>query len=244
MKDKTSYFFKDGTYLAFDTSTEVGSTCVVKDMVVLDSISFSGKGRHSADLLSKIKEIMSRQELTIDNIEGIVVGEGPGSFTGVRVAAATAKGLCHSLEIPLWAVSSLRAGAVSMDCGEREERLSAKCILFDARENRVYAACYRQTSSGGIETIMGPHSNTIEKILLDCTSPTVFGGDGALRHSHRIREAGFQVVNPPRGMPSAESLCLAIKGAEQLFRVEDISEWEPKYLRVSSAERLRGENGS
>ena len=262
MKKQILSMSQVGTYLAFDTSTELGSVSICRDRTVLDSIVFSGQGRHSADLLSKIKEVIDKQELVISGMEGVVVGEGPGSFTGVRVAAATAKGLCHSLEVPLWAISSLRAGAVSIDVyldsmhvgSEKRtkssdrvlmtERYSSRCVLFDARENRVYAACYRPKSSGGVETIMAPHSTTIESILVACESPTIFVGDGAHRHFDRISAAGFQVVNQAIGMPTAEALCWAVMDSEQEFRVEDISAWEPKYLRVSSAERLRGESNS
>ena len=239
MKKKTLAPFRNGTYLAFDTSTEFGSVCVLRNKMILDSICFSGRGRHSADLLLKIEEVISRQGLVISDVEGILVGEGPGSFTGVRVAAATAKGLCHSLEIPLWAISSLRAGAMSMEDEGMTKHPVTRCILFDARGNRVYAASYRAMSPGRLETIMPPHSTTIEGILSHCELPTVFAGDGAQRHSDQIREAGFQVADSLTGMPSAKSLCLAVKEAENDFRINDISAWEPQYLRVSSAERLR-----
>ena len=250
------------TWLAFDTSTESGSVCICRDRTVLDPIFFSGRGRHSADLLSKIKEVIDKQGLVIGDIQGILVGAGPGSFTGVRVAAATAKGLCHSLEAPLWAVSSLRAGAASIDVhldsihvgsGERTksrdqvlmgERYSPRCVLFDARENRVYAACYHSKHSGGMETIIAPHSTTIESILLACESATIFMGDGAQRHFDQISAAGFQVVSQTIGMPTAEAICKTVMDSEQKFRVENISVWEPQYLRVSSAERLRRDIGA
>ena len=251
------------SYLAFDTSTETGSVCICREKTILDSICFSGQGRHSADLLSKINEIIDKQGLVIADIQGVVVGEGPGSFTGVRVAAATAKGLCHSLGIPLWAVSSLRAGAISMDFDSdgpittslqeqidipdqegASESSQSQCVLFDARENRVYAACYRPMLSGDLETIMAPHSTTIEKILLCCDPTTIFAGGGAQRHSDQIYAAGFQVAPPPAGVPTAAALHKIAMNSPKDFRVTDISVWEPQYLRVSSAERLLKEKGS
>ena len=249
-------------YLAFDTSTEVGSVCICQNRKILNSRIFSGQGRHSADLLSKIQEVIDKEELTIADIQGVIVGEGPGSFTGVRVAAATAKGLCYSLGVPLWAVSSLRASAVSFDMysegsmhvnsekqitpsdstGRWREHCSPNiCVLFDARGNRVYAACYRPKGSGGTETILAPHSTTIESILLSCEVSTIFGGDGAHRHFDQICEAGFQVVMHPTGRPTAEALCKIVMDSGNKFRVENILAWEPKYLRASSAERLKKE---
>jgi tRNA threonylcarbamoyladenosine biosynthesis protein TsaB len=245
-------------YLAFDTSTEVGSVCICQDRKILNSSIFSGQGRHSADLLSKIQEVIDKEELTIADIQGVIVGEGPGSFTGVRVAAATAKGLCYSLGVPLWAVSSLRASAVSIDMSSEismhvnpekqvapsDSRLmidhsSPKCVLFDARGNRVYAACYRSKGPGITETILAPHSTTIESILLACEVSTIFGGDGAHRHFDQICEAGFQVITHPTGRPTAQALCEIVIDSGNKFRVEHIPAWEPKYLRVSSAERLK-----
>ena len=69
-------------------------------------------------------------------------------------------------------------------------------------------------------------------------------GDGAQRHFDQISVAGFQVVSQTIGMPTAEAICKTVMDSEQKFRVEDISVWEPQYLRVSSAERLRRDIGA
>ena len=91
-----------GIYVAFDTSGPVGSVVVARGAEPLSEAAIEGRGRHSSLLLPSIAEVLARADLERGDLDGVVVGEGPGSFTGVRVAAATAKGLAGGLEVPVW----------------------------------------------------------------------------------------------------------------------------------------------
>ena len=94
-------------YLALDTSTPLGSVCVGVGSRVVARDVIHGQGSHSSDLIPTVGRVLQEAGADLSELAGLVVGAGPGSFTGVRVAAATAKGLAHALDIPLWAVSSL-----------------------------------------------------------------------------------------------------------------------------------------
>jgi tRNA A37 threonylcarbamoyladenosine modification protein TsaB len=162
------------------------------------------------------------------------------------VAAATAKGLAHALDIPLWAVSSLEAGAAAVDVDEverqrpvlsEEERALPRYVLFDARSDRVYGACYRSTGSG-VEVLIAPHSTTIGAVLSESLPISVFAGDGAQRHEDEIRGAGFELLPAPYGMPTAAGLLRAVAGSPPREPVEDVARWEPEYLRSSQAQRM------
>ncbi|MDF2697777.1 MAG: tsaB, partial [Labilithrix sp.] len=115
------------TLLAFDTSIAVGSVAVGLGGELLASATLDERKEHASRLVPSIEKVLERAAMRITDVGGIVVGEGPGSFTGVRVAAATAKGLAHALGVPLWAFSSLAAAALAEDAGP------TRYVLFDAR---------------------------------------------------------------------------------------------------------------
>lgn len=241
----------EGLYVAFDTSTSFGSVAVAAGAEVLSRRELRRPAGHSSGLIPSIHEVLEEGGVAPAELSGIVVGAGPGSFTGVRVAAATAKGLAHALEIPLWAFSSLEAGAAAVDSrwvppgdGPRaelslEERGWPRYVLFDARADRVYAACYLPTGRG-LDVLVPPHSTTISELLSGEVPFAVFAGDGTLRHADEIRGSGFPVLPHPLGVPTADALLEILGAAPGRLPVEDAALWEPEYLRPSSAERLAG----
>lgn len=234
----------EGMYLALDTSTPLGSVCVGEGSRVMARGVIRGQASHSSKLIPTIGTVLGEARVGLSDLVGLIVGAGPGSFTGVRVAAATAKGLAHTLGIPLWAVSSLEAGAAAVDVEEaaqieEEDRARSRYVLFDARGDRVYGACYRPTGSG-LDVLIAPHSTTIGEILSDPLPFSVFAGDGAQRHADEIRGAGFTLLPPPFGMPTAAGLLRAVAGPPPCTPVADVARWQPEYLRSSSAERFLG----
>jgi len=228
-------FGADSFLLAFDTSTPLGSVAVSAGTEVLARAELKKQGAHSSELLPKIRETLDEGGVDLSEVSGLVVGAGPGSFTGVRVAAATAKGLAQALEVPLWPISSLEAGAAAVDAPWVP--LLPRYVLFDARSDRVYAACYLPTERG-LEELIAPHSTTIGEILLGGAPMSVFVGDGAARHADEIRGAGFTVLASPLGMPTADGLLTVFGSQPTRAPLDDIARWEPDYLRPSSAERL------
>lgn len=256
----TPVWSTNGMYLALETSTQIGSVCLGVGERVLARRVIHGQSSHSSDLIPTIDEVLRAAGAGPSELDGLVVGCGPGSFTGVRVAAATAKGLAHALDLPLWAVSSLEAGAATVDIDETEqcadgreatdplegpppalsdeERRRPRYVLFDARGDRVYGACYRPTQ-GGLEVLVPPHATTIGDLLSNPPPSSVFAGDGAQRHENQIRGAGMRLLPTRFGMPTAAGL---LRAAAKPSRapVEDVARWEPDYLRSSSAERLPG----
>ena len=225
----------DSFLLAFDTSTPLGSVAVSAGTEVLARAELKKQGAHSSELLPKIRETLDEGGVDLSEVSGLVVGAGPGSFTGVRVAVATAKGLAQALEVPLWPISSLEAGAAAVDAPWVP--LLPRYVLFDARSDRVYAACYLPTERG-LEELIAPHSTTIGEILSGGAPMSVFVGDGAARHADEIRGAGFTVLAPPLGMPTADGLFTVLGSQPTRAPLDDIARWEPDYLRPSSAERL------
>lgn len=221
-----------GPLLALDTSSPVGSVAVASGGDVVARAVIERQARHAAGLIPAIDEVMSAAGVQRRALVGLVVGEGPGSFTGVRVAAATAKGLSRALGIPVWAVSSLAAAAMARDYA------TIRYVLFDARAERVYGACYG-VGSARVETLVQPHGAELRDLLDDdVPAGAVFAGDGAQKHRAAIEGAGFEVAPPEEAPSLADGLVRWLGRHPDTAPIEDVGAWEPRYVRVSSAERM------
>lgn len=248
-----------GVLLALETSGAVGSVAVSRDGEVVARAFLQGRRTHASGIVPAVEGALGSAGLGRSDLDGIVVGSGPGSFTGVRVAAASAKALVHTLDLPLWAVSSLASAAVSdlalpsgvgpwpvpedlTGVGE-PPRPGLRYVLFDARGDRVYAACYDLGEDRWTERTP-PGADTVEAILdRDVPPDTWFAGTGALRHRARIRARGPRILPPPAGMPTADGLLLALARGAAGEPVADPARWEPDYLRATGAERARVGSG-
>ena len=223
-------------YLALETSGPRGSVAVAAGSLVLARAVLDSQFSHAADLIPRISATLDEAGVGTGDLVGVVVGGGPGSFTGVRVAAATGKGIAHALDLPMWVFSSLEAGAVA-------ERVPAapdfRYVLFDARGDRVYAACYR-VGADAVEERVAPHATRIGALVASDILPLAdFVGDGAVRHEELLRMQGHRVLPPPAGVPTADGLLhlLALRpGSAPVGRAD---RWEPDYVKGSSAERAR-----
>lgn len=223
-----------GPVLALDTSTGTGSVAVAEgDRLLAEVVLRVGAG-HSQALLPAVDHALRSAGLAPAELRAMVVAGGPGSFTGVRIGAATAKGIVHALGIPLYAYSGLLAAAAG--CWGAAGPVWA---LFDARRRDVYAACYR--FGAGVEELFPPEALSLDALLerVRGGEPVVFTGEGAALHREEIeREPGARVLPPLLGLPRASALLALLGAAPELGRVEDPARWEPEYVRASGAERI------
>lgn len=237
--------------LALETSTSVGSVALGRGREILGRELLLRRGRHASDLVPCIARVLDDAGMERGDVEGIVVGRGPGSFTGVRIAAATARGLQAGLRVPLWSWSSLAAGAAShrvqlprsltmrpgMDPADLPQEADAwpRYVLLDARDRRVYAACYRLLPDR-IETLVAPRATTVDRVLEEeLPGNVLFCGDGALHHAGLLTQADQFVLPMPAGLPTAEGLLRIHALHPGATPLEPGSRWEPEYLRPTSA---------
>ena len=217
------------TWLGIDAATPVGGVAVVRHGVLLAEVTLGLTTRHSALLLPATDFALRAAGIERRLLDGIVVGEGPGSFTGVRIAAATARGLAAALDVPLYAVSSLAAAAAASGVRER-----AVCALFDARRGEVYAACYR-FGADAPEVLLEPVAAPLAEVLAQvATHSPEFTGEGAVRYAGQLPRAPLPALLSP---PRAAALVWLHEQAPERGRVQEIAGWEPSYLRTSGAER-------
>ncbi|HEX5725088.1 MAG TPA: tRNA (adenosine(37)-N6)-threonylcarbamoyltransferase complex dimerization subunit type 1 TsaB, partial [Longimicrobiaceae bacterium] len=172
-------------------------------------------------------------------LAAVVVGAGPGSFTGVRIAAATAKGRVRALGVPLFAFSSLLAAAAAQRGAGHPV-----CALFDARNREVYAGCWRFAGEE-IAEVLAPVAAPLDEVLarLRGGEPPRFTGAGAALHRAAVEAAfGPGAVAGEGGSLAAALLWLARAVPERGW-VADAAAWEPDYLRAAGAERIAAAAG-
>lgn len=225
--------------LALDTSTPVGSVAVGRDGEVLAESRLQVRATHSEAVLPEIDRLLTGCGLAGRDLGAIVVGGGPGSFTGVRIAASLAKGMCHALGLPLFSYSSL--AAVAAGAGSPDP----VCAMFDARRGQVYAAGY--CIGDAFDELFAPRAAALEQVLadLDPAMPWVFAGDGAGAGADVIRAAGGRILDERLWAPRARSLLRLAWTWPQLGRVPDAGRWEPGYVRLPAAQRApQGRGGA
>lgn len=220
--------------LALDSSTRGGSVAVgVDGRVVAERVLEATVGASSL-LMPAVDEAVRAAGLAPRDLAAIVVGGGPGSFTGLRIAAATAKALVKALNVPLLAYSGLMAAAATLRSSGRPA-----AALFDARNREVFAGCWR-FGDGRVDELLAPAILSLDDAV-DRLAPhhPVLTGDGAAAHADALADAlgaGAVVVTPSES-PAAGLLWLA-RAAPGLGRVANPAAWEPEYLRASGAERI------
>ena len=245
---------RDGVLVALETSGPVASVAVARDGAVLGRRFLSERGRHARGLLPALEAILADAGIDRREIGGVVVGAGPGSFTGVRVGAAAAKGLVHALGVPLYPVSSLAGAAMAEGAipagawpgggdggGSPGVVAGDRVVAFDARGDRLFTGAYR-LGHGPLETLSSPAFRRLPELLED---PALTGmplcGDGALRHASALRASGRTVLEAPAGHPSADGLLQLVFPSPGPDPVPAPGAWAPDYLRATGAERgLRG----
>jgi tRNA threonylcarbamoyladenosine biosynthesis protein TsaB len=241
----------EGIYLAIESSGPVASVALARGGEVLSRGFLAQSSEQASHLVPVIVEVMQTAGVSRRELDGVVLGSGPGSFTGLRVGGACAKGLAHALALPLWAFSSLAAGALSdlvLPWGAGVEGWwddptaagsDHRYVLFDARGERVYGACYDVVDRSVRERIPG-HATTVTELLeTPGLEGVAFVGDAAVRHRHRFSAAGRVVLGAPAGIPTADALIALLAVGPEHPPVANVPRWEPEYLKASSAERER-----
>jgi len=206
--------------LAFDTSSKALSLAVLEDKQILAETTINIKKNHSITLMPAIDFLMSSLDLTPKDLDRIVVAEGPGSYTGLRIAVATAKTLAHTLNIELVGMSSLLALVPS-----QQEGLVVP--VMDARRNNVYAGFYENA-----KFVMPEAHQSFEEVLekVKGASQVTFVGEvGAF--VEQIQEH-LPRTNYKETLPNAANLALLAWDKE----ADSLHDFVPNYLKRVEAE--------
>lgn len=222
--------------LSVDSSSSTATCALVKEDKILGEINLNDKKEHSVILMDLIDSLLTRCNLTLDDVDGFAISEGPGSFTGLRIGMATIKGLAFGSNKPCLAISTLDTLAYNV-----VNFNGIICPIMDALRGNVYTNLYKN-NNGKLEAISEANCLSIEElvsILKGKNEPVIFLGDGLIKHKDYLLEnlsnLSFAPLNS--NYPKASSLGeLAI----QLFNsgvTQDLNKIAPVYLRKSQAER-------
>ena len=222
--------------LAFETSAKAGSVALLDDSRLLGE-SYSNTGlTHSQTLLTMAESLLQNCGCKVSNVTAVAVAAGPGSFTGVRIGVAAAKGLAWGGQLPCFGVSTLEAMAENLGVYE-----GVVCCAMDARRSQVYNALFR-ARGGKLERICQDRAISLEDLgneLKNFQEPIFLVGDGSILCYNTLKAQIPELVCPPEHKMHQRAAGVALVARERLLAGEAPSggDLEIQYLRLSQAER-------
>jgi tRNA threonylcarbamoyladenosine biosynthesis protein TsaB len=193
-----------------------------------------GVRRHAAEIVGLVDFVLGRLRIRAAELEGIVLGDGPGSFTGLRIGWAAAKGLAQEAGLDLVAVPSLMAAAAGAAV-----KLGAVPIAacFDALRGQVYGAIY-VIHPARVETLVPPAVLTVPELARAApVRPQLVVGDGAVKYADAVRAWTEAAPVPLEALPPSASVMLSLFTREGAARaITDLTTAEPVYGRPAEAQ--------
>ena len=224
--------------LAFETSAKAGSVALLDDQKLLGE-SYQNTGlTHSQTLMVMAEDLLKQCGKNVSDVTAVAVAEGPGSFTGVRIGVAAAKGFAWGGQLPCCGVSTLEAMAESLGVYE-----GYVCACMDARRNQVYNALFR-AKAGKLERVTEDRAIALADLkteLEQLDGPIFLVGDGAALTHKTLSGEISNLVLPPEHRVHQRATGVAILAAKKIAAGEtcDGNALTPNYLRLSQAERER-----
>ena len=224
--------------LAFETSAKAGSVALWQQGKLL-SESYQNTGlTHSQTLLSMAQSIIASCGFTPQQVAAVAVAAGPGSFTGVRIGVAAAKGFAWGLEIPCCGVSTLEAMAENLGVYD-----GLVLPVMDARRSQVYNAVF-QAENGVLTRMCEDRAISLDALceeLSDCGKPVYLVGDGSVLTYNTLKDRLPSLILPPEHRMHQRAAGVALVAERMIRNGETCSaaQLTPNYLRLSQAERER-----
>ena len=225
--------------LGIDSSGLVASAAVTADGILVSEFTVNNGQTHSQTLLPMIEQVVNMSGISLESLDAIGVSAGPGSFTGLRIGASTAKGMALALKKPIVSVPTLEALAYRVGVTE-----AVVCPMMDARRSQVYTGMYRIVD-GNLECVMGQCAIGIEEIterLNDRGERVVLLGDGIPVHEEYLGEhltVPFEMAPVHMNRQSAAAVAALGEIYFRQGRGEAAGDHRPIYLRKPQAERER-----
>ncbi len=227
--------------LALDSSGLVASVAVLEEQNLMGEYTIHHKKTHSQTLLPMLDEVVQMIELDMQTIDAIAVAAGPGSFTGLRIGSATAKGLGMAINKPIVEVPTVEALAYNFAYTDK-----LICPIMDARRNQVYTGMY-QWIDDTFTIVQDQMAVSMEELLSRLAGyeeQVLFLGDGVPVFENVIADAlGHKAFFAPAHMMRQRAGAVGARALEYMRegRFVSAAEHKPDYLRLSQAERERQE---
>ena len=227
-----------GYWLAIDTATDIASVAVgpredSEPVRAESGAHVQGARRHAAEILGLVDFALERVGIRPHDLDGIVVGDGPGSFTGLRIGWAAAKGLAQEAGLEMVAIPSLLAAAAGAAVKVGPAPVAA---CFDALRGQVYAALYR-VGPERVATLVAPAVMTMDELVRAAPErPRLVVGDGAIRYAAEARSWSGTDPVAPENLPPAATMLLSLLSHDGASRVVELLTAEPVYGRLAEAQ--------
>ena len=224
--------------LAFETSAKAGSAALLDDKKLLGE-SYNNTGlTHSQTLMVMAEDLLKQCGKSVSDVTAVAVAEGPGSFTGVRIGVAAAKGFAWGGQLPCYGVSTLESMAETLGVYEGHV-----CACMDARRNQVYNAVFA-VHGGKLERVSEDRAIALSDLqaeLEQISGPIFLVGDGAALTHTTLKDAVPGLILPPEHRMHQRASGVAIVAAKEIAAGAsgDANALTPNYLRLSQAERER-----
>ena len=222
--------------LAFETSAKAASVALMEGTKLLGE-SYQNTGlTHSQTLMVMAEDVLKQCGKTAQDVQAVAVAEGPGSFTGVRIGVAAAKGFAWGKEIPCYGVSTLEAMAESLGIYE-----GYICPAMDARRSQVYNALFR-VEKGIISRVAEDRAIALADLkeeLLTLDGPIFLVGDGSTLTYNTLKDSVENLILPPEHRMHQRAVGVGLVAARMAAEglAPSGGELTPNYLRLSQAER-------
>ena len=224
--------------LAFETTAKAGSVALLENGKLLGE-NYQNTGlTHSQTLMVMAEDMLKSCGKAVSDVTAVAVAEGPGSFTGVRIGVAAAKGFAWGGELPCYGISTLEAMAETLGVYQ-----GYVCPCMDARRNQVYNALF-YVNQGKIQRIQPDRAISLADLgeeLKNLEEPVFLVGDGSVLCYNTLKEAVPGLVLPPEHRMHQRASGVALLAAKKIAAGEpgDGNALTPNYLRLSQAERER-----
>ena len=216
-------------WLAIETATDLASVALGDPGAILAEEALTGARQHAAGLLPMVLRALVTAEATLEEVEGVVVADGPGSFTGLRVGASVGKALVHARGLPLWTAPSLMGLAL----GAAAPGESLVLAVSDALRGEVYASAFR-FHPARVETVLDPSVFTPAGLMERLALPAVIVG--TLPAPVREPLEAWSGLEVRAAAPRASDLLRLIGQHGGARRVAAPADWEPEYGRPAEAQ--------
>jgi len=219
--------------IGIETATKNCSVALFKNgIVIAEKEHITDSYTHSEQLTVFIQCVMESANISLNKVEAVALSMGPGSYTGLRIGTSTAKGLCYALDVPLIAISTLKAMAFSMS---KNKCSAIYCPMIDARRMEVFSALFdiNNKQIRGVQADV-VDVNTYKEFLVN---EIIFFGDGSFKCKEIINHKNAKFVD---GIyPSAKNLGFLAKNKFKNNDFEDVAYFEPYYLKDFVAGRKK-----
>ena len=221
--------------LAIDTSNHPMSVALVENDQLLATTTLNMVRNHSIFLLPVIDDLFQKVQWQPQDLDRIVVAQGPGSYTGIRIAVTSAKVLADTLKIELVGISSLKTVAANVNPGTN----ALIVPFFDARRGNVFAGAY-QWKDGQLISVLNDQHLAMQDLLeqlVKFEKPVLLAGELTDRLKKQLTAVPKQIQFLPSAFAIPSTYQLALLGAKET-PVQDIDDFVPQYLRITEAEAV------